>query len=41
MPAEGARLANGLEEDGEALELQEGEILIPYRPHQILTVKVS
>jgi hypothetical protein len=35
-----ARLANALEDDGERLEVEEGEIVVPYRPHQVLTVKV-
>jgi alpha-mannosidase len=41
VPFDGARLANGLEEDGDALGLEDGEIVLPYRPHQILTVKVA
>jgi len=36
-----ARLANGLEEDGEALQLEDDAIVLPYRPHQLLTVKVA
>jgi len=35
-----ARLANALEDDGEALALEGGEIVLPYRPHEVLTVKV-
>ena len=38
---ETARLANALEEDGEALAVENGEIVLPYRPHQVLTVKVG
>jgi alpha-mannosidase len=34
-----ARLANGLEDDGEELEVDGDEIVVPYRPHQLLTVK--
>jgi alpha-mannosidase len=36
-----ARLANALEEDGEGLAVENGEIVLPYRPHQVLTVKVG
>jgi alpha-mannosidase len=41
IPFEGARLANGLEEPGDALPLEEGAIVLPYRPHELLTVLVS
>ncbi|HUQ22858.1 MAG TPA: glycoside hydrolase family 38 C-terminal domain-containing protein, partial [Gaiellaceae bacterium] len=40
-PFSSARLANGLEDAGDALETKDGEILIQYRPHQLLTVKVA
>jgi hypothetical protein len=33
-----ARLANALEDEGEALEVEGDEIVVPYAPHQILTV---
>jgi alpha-mannosidase len=33
--------ANALEDDGEPLELVDGEIVVPYRPHEIVTVKVT
>lgn len=33
--------ANVLEDDGEPLELVDGEIVLPYGPHEIVTVKVS
>ena len=36
-----ARRANALEDDGEALEVDGDEVLIPYRPHEIVTVKLS
>jgi alpha-mannosidase len=36
-----ARLANALEEDDEPLAVENGEIVLPYRPHQVLTVKVG
>ena len=39
-PFEEARLANALEDDGERLEVEGDEIVVPYRPHQVLTVKV-
>jgi alpha-mannosidase len=41
FPATAARLANGLEEDGDPLEVDGGVIVLPYRPHELLTVKVS
>jgi alpha-mannosidase len=40
-PLTSARRANSLEEDGEALELDGDSIVVPYRPHEIVTVKVS
>ena len=36
-----ARRANALEEDGEPLERDGDAIVLPYRPHQLLTVKVG
>nr|MBA3330394.1 alpha-mannosidase [Actinomycetota bacterium] len=39
-PFASARLANALEDDGKPLELDDGAIVLPYRPHAILTVKV-
>jgi alpha-mannosidase len=41
FPVTAARLANGLEEDGDPLELDDGEIVLGYRPHELLTVKLS
>ena len=41
LPFATARLANGLEEDGDALELEDGAIVLSYRPHQLLTVKIA
>jgi alpha-mannosidase len=35
-----AILANALEDDGDALDVEDGAIVLPYRPHEILTVKV-
>ena len=40
FPFTSARLANGLEEDGEPLQRDGDAIVLPYRPHQLLTVKV-
>jgi alpha-mannosidase len=40
-PFESAVLANLLEDDGEPLERDGDSIVLPYRPHQILTVKVD
>ena len=40
-PFASARRANALEDDGDALELDGQAIVMPYRPHEILTVKVS
>jgi alpha-mannosidase len=40
-PFTSARRANLLEDDGEALEVDGDAIAIPYRPHEIVTVKVS
>ena len=41
VPFSAARRANALEDDGEALEFDGPAIVVPYRPHEILTVKVS
>ncbi|MBA2383861.1 MAG: alpha-mannosidase [Actinobacteria bacterium] len=40
-PFDSAHLANALEEEREPLEVQDGEVLVPYRPHQLLTVKIG
>jgi alpha-mannosidase len=40
-PFSSAVRANVLEDDGEALEVEDGAVLVPYRPHEILTVKLS
>jgi alpha-mannosidase len=37
----GARLANALEEDAGELAVEDGAIVVPYRPHAVLTVKVE
>jgi alpha-mannosidase len=36
-----ARRANALEDDGDELEVEDGAIVLPYRPHAVLTVKVT
>ena len=36
-----ARLANALEDDGGELEVEDGAIVVPFRPHQVLTVKLA
>jgi alpha-mannosidase len=41
LPFASARLANALEEDGEPLDVQDGAVVVPYRPHQLLTMKIS
>jgi alpha-mannosidase len=40
-PFASARLANALEDDGDPLEVDGEEIVLPYLPHQLLTVKVA
>ncbi|MDX6597490.1 MAG: alpha-mannosidase, partial [Gaiellales bacterium] len=40
-PYSSARRANVLEDDGEALEIDGDAVIVPYRPHEILTVKLS
>jgi alpha-mannosidase len=39
-PFSSARRANVLEDDGEELVVEGGCVVLPYRPHQILTVKL-
>ena len=36
-----ARRANLLEDDGSALEVDGDAVLVPYRPHEIITIKLS
>jgi alpha-mannosidase len=36
-----ARRANALEDDGAALDVEGDAVLIPYRPHEILTIKLA
>jgi alpha-mannosidase len=40
LPFERAVRANALEDDGEELHVEGGEIVVPYRPHEVITVKV-
>ncbi len=40
-PFSSARRANILEDDGDALEVAGDVVLVPYRPHEIVTVKLS
>jgi alpha-mannosidase len=39
-PITSAVRADLLENDGDALDLDDGSIVVPYRPHEIVTVKV-
>jgi alpha-mannosidase len=41
LPFTSATVCNTLEEDGEALEVKGGVIEIPYRPHQLISVKLG
>jgi alpha-mannosidase len=38
LPFASARLANALEDEAEPLEVEGDTIVVPYRPHQIVTV---
>jgi alpha-mannosidase len=40
-PFSSARRANALEDEGEPLEIDGGEVLVPYRPHEIITIKLG
>ena len=40
-PFTSARRANALEDDGDALDVDGDTIVIPYRPHELVTVKVT
>jgi alpha-mannosidase len=40
-PFTSARVANALEDDGDALEVEDGAIFVPYGPHQVVTLKVT
>ncbi|HET7045634.1 MAG TPA: glycoside hydrolase family 38 C-terminal domain-containing protein [Gaiellaceae bacterium] len=41
LPFATARRANVLEDDGDPLEVEGGEIVVPYRPHELVTIRVS
>ncbi|HEY3543350.1 MAG TPA: glycoside hydrolase family 38 C-terminal domain-containing protein [Gaiellaceae bacterium] len=41
IPASRAQLANLLEDDGGALELADGAIVVPFRPREVITIKVE
>jgi alpha-mannosidase len=41
VPFDRAVLTNLLEDEGDALQVEDGAIVVPYRPHQLLTVKVT
>ncbi|MEP6813782.1 MAG: glycoside hydrolase family 38 C-terminal domain-containing protein, partial [Actinomycetota bacterium] len=41
VPFTSASRANALEDDGEPLEVDGDSIVVPYRPHELVTVKVS
>jgi alpha-mannosidase len=40
-PISTASRANALEDDLTALAIEDGAIVVPYRPHEIVTVKVQ
>jgi alpha-mannosidase len=40
-PFASARLANLLEDDGDPLELDGGAIRVPFRPHELVSLKVA
>ena len=40
-PFSSARRANALEDDGEALDVDGDEVVVPYRPHEIVTLKLA
>ena len=40
-PAQRARLANALEEETGQVEIDDGALVLPYRPHEVLTVLVD
>ena len=41
VPFSTAVSANALEDDGASLQVEDGSIVLPYRPHQLLTVKIT
>ena len=40
-PFSSARRANALEDDGDALEVDGDAVLLPYRPHEVITIKLA
>jgi alpha-mannosidase len=40
-PVGAVRRANLLEDDGEALAVEDGAVVVPFRPHEVVTVKVA
>jgi alpha-mannosidase len=40
QPFEQARTANALEEEGADVRIEDGDLVLPYRPHEVLTVVV-
>jgi alpha-mannosidase len=41
IPFDRARRANLLEDDAEPLDVEDGAIVLPYRPHEVLSVKIA
>jgi hypothetical protein len=41
VPFTAAHRANILEDEGEPLAIDAGEVILPFRPHEILTVLLS
>jgi alpha-mannosidase len=41
VPFARALRANALEDDGAPLALEDGEVVLPYRPHELITVKLA
>ena len=41
LPFQNAVLCNTLEEEGEALQVEGDEIVVPYGPHQLISIKVK
>jgi len=41
QPAQRARFANALEDETGEVELEDGVLVLPYRPHEVLTVLVD
>jgi hypothetical protein len=40
-PFAAARRTNLLEDDGDALEVTDGEIVVPFRPREVVTLKLA